>query len=318
MEIVVRRIVLLSAVVTALTGAPELSAQAPSKPANAWRVPRTPDGRPELQGFWTNITATPLQRPPEFGTRQFLTEEEAAEYERTAIDRVIQSLSAENRIGADLNDIYMDRRRVVEDRRTALIIDPPDGAIPALVPQTQKRPSISSEGPETRTLDERCLLGVAFGSSSASPPMVPNPINLNFYQIIQTPHYIVILSEMIHDARIIRMSGTHVPSAISLWLGDSVGHWEGDTLVVDTTHVSPKARWSTSGGLHVVERFTRTDSNTIRYRFTVEDPNTWPRPWSAEIPFKATDTSIFEYACHEANYTLGNILRGARVEEKAR
>ena len=284
---------------------------------------RTPGGHPDLQGLWSNGTATPLQRPAEFANRAFFTEQEAAEYDRTAQERLVKSLPEEDRTAADLNDIYLDTLKVVDDRRTSLIIDPPDGRLPALLPEAQKRsadrPPSSFDDPETAGLDERCLLETAVGSSNAAPPMVPNPFGQNFYQIVQTPEYVVILTEVVHDARIIRMNGEHLPPKIQKWLGDSVGHWEGDTLVVDTTNFTAKTFFGGSGErLHVVERFTRTDAKTIGYRVTVEDPETWAGSWTARIPFKATDNRIFEYACHEANYSLENALRGARAQEKER
>jgi hypothetical protein len=147
--------------------------------------------------------------------------------------------------------------------------------------------------------------------------MVPNPFGQNFYQIVQTRDHVLIYTEAVHDARIIRLGGTHLPSAVQLWLGDSIGRWEGATLVVDTTNFTEKSHFRGSGTrLHVVERFTRTGPTTIRYQFTAEDPDTWAQPWSAEIPFSTTSERIFEYACHEGNYSMMNVLRGARAEEK--
>ena len=147
--------------------------------------------------------------------------------------------------------------------------------------------------------------------------MVPNPFGQNFYQIVQTDQHVLIYTEIVHDARIIRIGGSHAPPAVQLWLGDSIGRWEGDTLVVDTTNFTTKSHFKGSGPrLHVVERFTRTSPTTIRYQFTADDPDTWDRPWSAEIPFTATDQRIYEYACHEGNYSMANVLRGARAEEK--
>jgi len=282
---------------------------------------QTAPAHPDLQGFWTSGTLTPLQRPPEFKDREIMSEAEAADYERTALDRLLASLPEVDRFGADLNYIYLDRHAVGSDRRTALIVDPRDGRIPAQLQAAKDRaaarPKSSFDGPETQGLDERCLLETAVGSSNASPPMVPNPFGQNLYQIVQTPTHVLIFTEVVHDARIIRIGGQHLPTSARLWLGDSIARWEGDTLVVDTTNFSEKTHFRGSGPrLHVVERFTRVDASTIRYRFTVEDPDTWATPWSAEIPFRATTDRIFEYACHEGNYSLENGLRGARAEEK--
>ena len=276
----------------------------------------------DLQGVWTNGTATPLERPEEFKDRRTFSDEEAASYEETALDRLLQAIpEVDRKLGADLNYTYLDYFHVLEDRRTSLIVDPPDGRLPALVPQAQQRMAAlrppSSDDPETRTLDDRCIVSLPRGASNAVPPIVPNRFGANYYQIVQTPQYVMIVSELLHDVRVIRLNSEHVPSNVRPWLGDSVGHWEGDTLVVETTNFSEKTKWRASTpNMRVVERFTRTDANTISYRFTVIDPDTWSAPWSADIPFKATNERMFEYACHEGNYALANILRGARVEEK--
>jgi hypothetical protein len=211
-------------------------------------------------------------------------------------------------------------------------VDPENGRVPPLKADAQKKnaallaraarpdaseadagPSSAFDGPEARPLAERCLLG--FGSTSG-PPTLPNYFYNNLKQIVQTPTSVMILNEMVHDARIIRIGGEHVPQTIRKWMGDSVGHWEGDTLVVDTTNFTDKTQFhGSSDQLHVVERFTRTDANTLLYRFTVEDPATWDRAFTGEYPWAGTDDLLYEYACHEANYALGDILRGARVKE---
>ena len=280
-------------------------------------------GRRDLQGFWANGTATPLERPEEFKDRPTFSPEEAAAYEETALERLLQATPEVDRMGADLNYIYLDYYHVLEDRRSSLIVDPPDGRIPALVPKAQQRLAArrppSSDDPETRTLDDRCIVSLPRGASNAVPPIVPNRFGANYYQIVQTPQYVMIVAELLHDARIIRLDADHIPANVRPWLGDSVGRWEGDTLAVETTNFSDKTQWrSSTKNLRVVERFTRTEENTISYRFTVIDPDTWVSPWTAEIPFKATDQRMFEYACHEGNYALANILRGARFEERAR
>ncbi len=283
---------------------------------------RRPERHPDLQGLWTNSTATPLERPEDYAGRTLFTPEEAAEFERTAVKRLVSGFPEEDRLASDLDETYLETHTwKVSDLRTSLIVDPPDGKLPPLLPQAlarrEARPKEDFENPETFGLDERCLLEVALGSSNAAPPMVPNPFGQNFYQIVQTPTHVMIFTEVVHDARIIRINGTHLPPTVQLWLGDSIGRWEGDTLVVDTTNFTPKTHFRGSGErLHVVERFTRTDERTIRYRVTADDPDTWAVPWTAEIPFKTTTDRIFEYACHEGNMAIEHFLRGARAQEK--
>jgi hypothetical protein len=220
--------------------------------------------------------------------------------------------------------------------RTSIVVDPPNGRVPPYNEAASKRlaaaratptstaaersalegaapPPGAFDNPEQRPLSERCLLG--FGSTSG-PPALPNYFYNDLHQIVQTSDSIMILSEMVHDARIVRMNAQHFPKNIRRWMGDSVGHWEGDTLVVDTTNFTDKTRFrGSTENLHVIERFTRVDDKTLLYRFTVEDPDTWDRPWTGEYTWPATDKPIYEYACHEANYALGSILRGARRQE---
>ncbi len=216
-----------------------------------------------------------------------------------------------------------------------IVIDPPDGRVPPFTPEALKRMSGQRAGPrsdatesndpgletapgayddpERRPLGEQCLLG--FGSTSG-PPMLPDYFYNNLHQIVQTPDSIMILTEMVHDVRVVRMNAKHVPPTIRKWLGDSVGHWEGDTLVVDTTNFTDKTRFrGSTENLHVTERFTRTGPDTLLYKFTIEDPETWAKPWTGEMTWPATKGLIYEYACHEANYALGDILRGARFQE---
>ena len=240
------------------------------------------------------------------------------------------------------NNFWIDRGsqviRVDNTLRSSLIIDPPDGKIPALTSEARERtanlrfrngpnPEANEENlatnainpnayddPEQRPLGERCLLG--FGSTSG-PPTLPNYFYNNLKQIVQTPTSILILVEMVHDARIVRMNEPHLPPTIRKWMGDSVGRWEGDTLVVDTTNFTGKTRFrGSTDSLHVVERFSRVDERTLMYRFTVEDPKTWVTPWTGEYPWPSTGQPVFEYACHEGNYALSNILRGARAMER--
>jgi hypothetical protein len=293
--------------------------------AQTWKPPRTADGQPDLQGIWTNITITPLERPAELAGKEFLTPQEAAEYEKRIVaannvDR--KNLPPEVDVGLAYNDAWYDRgTKVVGTRRTSLIVDPPDGKIPALTPEAQKRQAEmraaaaghANDGPEGRSLAERCLLW-----ATAGPPMLPSFYNNN-YQIAQGPGYVVIMVEMIHDARIIPLDGRgHLPQNVRQWMGDARGHWEANTLVVDTTNFTDKTRFRGSADkLHLTERFTRVDPETIVYEFTVDDPTTFTKPWTAQIPMKKSQGPIFEYACHEGNYAMAGMLAGARAQEKA-
>ena len=269
---------------------------APTAPRTAW-------GDPNLQGTWDNRTITPLERPREFAERESLTAAEASAYE---------ALTAERRV----NDrYYWDRgTRVVDDRRTSLIVDPPNGRVPPLTPDGQERVETggtqSVDGPDQRNPSERCI--------TRTLPRLPGLYN-NHSQILQAPGYVVILMEMIHDVRIIPMDGRpHVGQRIRQWNGDSRGHWEGDTLVVETTNFTNKTNFRGSAeDLHLVERFTRVDADTIDYRFTVADPTTWTQPWTAWIPLNRNEGPLYEYACHEGNDDLAGILTVNRNLERA-
>ncbi len=304
--------------------------------ADEWVIPRTPDGKPDLQGIWTNATQTPLERPAEFGDKRFLTEEEASERERMAIARVEQAdqPSDPNRpppddgnTDAGYNLFWLDRGTNVAvingEYRTSLVIDPPNGQIPmaeggrqmGLAAQWRQRPGVAPfDGPELRPLGERCLLSF---SSSSGPPMLPVMYNNN-YQIVQTPDYVMIMVEMVHDARIIRLNDEHLPEHMIKWMGDSVGHWDGDTLVVTTKNFHPQQSYrGASETLTVTERFTRASENQLVYSFTMDDPNVFTTSWTAEIPMRARPDGdkMYEYACHEGNYALPGILAGARQQE---
>jgi hypothetical protein len=289
-------------------------------------VPRTVDGYADLQGIWTNSTLTPLERPLELGDKAFFTEQEAAEYvkrarERTNADRRNSDAEADLAIG--YNDAWWDRgTTIVPTRRTSIIVDPPDGRIPALTPEAQRKAAARAEarvlrpadGPEDRTLADRCIV-----RANTGPPMLPAGYNNN-YQIIQNAEQVVILIEMIHDARIIPLGKRPgLSKEIKQYLGDSRGRWEGNTLVVETTNFTDRTNFRGSGvNLRVIERFTRTAADTLLYQFTVDDPQSFTRPWSGEIPMKKVDGPVFEYACHEGNYSMENILSAARVEENGR
>ncbi|WP_116807477.1 hypothetical protein [Steroidobacter cummioxidans] len=311
--------------------------------AGTYKAPRTADGHPDLQGIWTNATLTPVERPKMLGNKLVLTEAEALQMEKR-----MQDFAAESDRPSDLNQelpkgnvggynvFWFDPANKVAtvngQRRSSLITFPEDGQVPALSELGQQRLAARSaraakgafDGPEQRAVGERCLLG--FGSNSG-PPMLPVMYNSN-YQIVQSANTVLIHVEMVHDARIIRLGGKHLPDHVRKWMGDSIGHWEGDTLVVETTHFNPAQPIQIGQGasyrlipispkLKVIERFTRTEAQTIHYEFTVEDPDTFSTPWRGEIPFHYTDQPIYEYACHEGNYALPGILAGAREEEKA-
>ena len=292
----------------------------------AWTVPRTLDGKPDLQGVWSNVTITPLERPRDLGDKAFFTEQEALQYEK----QVREQNNADRRDGgaqADVNraynDFWYDRgTKVVAGRRTSLIVEPPDGHIPALTPEAQKRQADRAaaargrqfDGPENRALTERCLVW-----PTAGPPMMPSFYNNN-YQIVQGPGYVMVLVEMVHDVRIIPTDGRpHLPAHVRQWFGDSRGRWEGDALVVETTNFTDKNSFRGSDeNLKLIEKFKRTGPETILYEFTVDDPTAFTRSWSAQIPMNRIQGPIIEYACHEGNYAMTGMLAGARADETSK
>jgi hypothetical protein len=281
-------------------------------------------GQADLQGVWTNVTITPLERPAELAGKTVLTPEEAAKYERETNQRNnadTRDSSAEVDVSHGYNQFWYDRgNKLVAGARTSLIVDPADGRIPPLTPAAQKRVAEraaevrerSTDGPEFRSLQERCI-----NWPVAGPPMLPTGYNSN-YQILQTPDAVVIVVEMIHDVRFIPLDGRpHVSSNIRQWLGDPRGHWEGHTLVVDTTNFTDKSRFRGSDeNLHLTERFTRVNPDTILYEFTVDDPTAFTKPWTAQIPLTKSKGPIYEYACNEGNYAMTDMLAGARAAEK--
>jgi len=292
----------------------------------AQQTGRTASGPPDLQGTWNFSTITPLERPAEFASKEFLTDAEAAAYEARTVqrnNRDTRESSADADVASAYNEFWWDRgvhaARVNGRVRTSLIVDPPDGRIPALTADAQRRAAARADarrdhpadGPEDRSLGERCLL------FNAGPPMLSGPYN-NFVQILQSSDYVVILNEMIHDSRIVPLDGRpHLPQGIRRLLGDSRGRWEGNTLVVETTNFSDKTNVRGSGEqLRLTERFTRADAKTLLYEFTVDDPGSFVKPWTAVLPMSKTNDQIYEYACHEGNYAMTGILRGARSQEK--
>jgi hypothetical protein len=284
---------------------------------------RTTDRHRDLDGYWTNGTATPLERPSVFKDKPILTTTEAKEYEKAGVERLLQAIPEPDRsTSGDLSDIYLETGslKLIDGRRTSLIVDPIDGRLPPQLPAAKERAAnrkASRDDPEGYTLDERCLQGAAFGSSQVAAPIVPNPFGENYYQIVDTPQFVVIYTEIVHDARIIRIGGTHPPSSVQRWLGDSIGRWEGNTLVVDTTNFTSKTHSRGSGErMHVIERFTRTGPDRIAYRATIEDPDTWAQAWTMENPLRGFDQPVLEFACHEGNYSMANALRGQRAKDK--
>jgi hypothetical protein len=314
----------------------------PAKPAataGTWSVPRTADGQPDLQGVWANNNATPLERPKELAGRALLTEQEVAALKKKAGelfegqsdaafgDQVFVSVlanvngskagfkSTDGQTG-DYSSVWTVERQW--DNRTSLITDPADGRLPAMTPRAQEIQSAAAAkrfgqaaGPEDRSLSERCI---SFGA-----PRLAAGYN-SYFQIQQSPKDVAILMETIHDVRMIPLDGRpHVPANIQTWLGDPRGHWEGDTLVIDTTNYKPGAFLNVSTEkLHIVERYTRTGANSMKWEITVDDPGAWAKPWTAMIPLQRSKDALYEYSCQEGNYGLKGILEGARAEDKVK
>jgi hypothetical protein len=319
--------------VAAVAGA--LSIGAATVSGQKWTAPRTPDGHPDFQGVWANNTVTPLQRPKAWEGKTRLTDAEIAELQSFA--RQITENDGDAQFGDGFINAVLNRiakpgsydpgtgnynqfwvvERDWHDRRTSLVEDPADGKLPPMTPDAQKRrageiehrKSHAFEDPEVFPLGERC---VNFGV-----PRVQAGYN-SYVQIVQSPGYVMIMNEMAHDARVIPLDGRpHADSRIRVWNGDSRGHWEGDTLVIDTTNFSPKSDFmGAHENLHLTERLTRTSADVLEYRFTVDDPSTWTRAWTAMIPLARKDEMIFEYACHEGNDAIPDMLRGHRFEER--
>jgi hypothetical protein len=303
-----------------------------------WIPPRTSDGHPDLQGFWANNNATPLERPKELAGRELLTDQEVAALKKKASelftgqgdaafgDTLFQTVLANvngTKAGfkstdgdtGDYSSVWNDQREW--DNRTSLITDPPDGRLPELTPEGQARRAANeaarkrpAAGPEDRALQERCI-------TYGSPQLVAG--YQSYYQIVQTPSSVVVMTEMIHDARAIPLdTRPHLSTAVQQWFGHSVGHWDGDTLIVDTTNYKPRSFMSISSEkLHVIERFSRSGPETLKYEITIDDPGTWAKPWSLMIPLKQSPKPVYEYACHEGNIGMVGILAGARAEERA-
>jgi hypothetical protein len=317
---------LAALIVLAMVAAP-MFGQTVAKPAPApaasktYTPPKTPDAQPDLTGIWSNSTTVPLERPANLGAKEFYTPEEIAANAGRPRGGGRGAPREEGQLAVhyDLSQFGLDKREVAPNLRTSLIVGP-EGRIPPRSDAAKQRAAAKAafqrehgfDGPETRALSERCILWPNEG-----PPMLSPGYNSNL-QIVQGTGYVAVMQEMIHDVRMIPIDGRpHVDSSVRLLMGDSRGHWEGNTLVVDTTNFTNRTAYQgSSEKLHVVEKFTRTDAETILYQFTVEDPDTWAKPWSAEIPWtKSATDRIFEYACQEGNYGMANILSGVRATE---
>ena len=307
---------------------------AQTKSARASNAPLTPDGHVDLEGVWDFSTITPLERPTGFGDKAVLSDEEAAVFERDENRRQNRDLIDPKKGGGQYlpgsvvpyNEFWYERGdKIVGSKRTSLIVDPPDGRIPPLTAAAQQNADaqaaaardeqlglVRADSAEARSLADRCILGF-----NAGPPMTPGAYN-NHVQIFQTPEHLVLVTEMVHNARIIRIDGRpHLTPRLRQYTGDSRAHWEGRTLVIDTTNFLRETSFrGSSADLHLVERLTRVDSDTLVYEFRVEDPKTWTRPWAANVPMRKVPGPIYEYACHEGNYAMANILSGARVQER--
>ena len=287
----------------------------------SWKVPRTADGQPDLQGTWNSETYTPFERPVELKDKPFFTAEEAAAYEKRRVEQFRGQASDD--IHYD-NAIWQTEKNAkgLRSLRTSIVIDPADGRIPPLLPQAQKRQADLAaarrgvgayDSVQNRPLAERCIIWPHQG-----PPMQPVGYNSNL-KFVQAPGYVVVIQEMIHDARIIPLDNRpRLGKDIQMLEGDSRGHWDGDTLVVETTNLTGRTQFrGSTAALKVTERFTRTGPDTIVYQATMEDPNTWAQPWTIEYPMTRTDDEWFEYACHEGNYGMQNIMRAQRAQEAA-
>jgi hypothetical protein len=316
-------------------------------------IPRTSDGHPDLQGTYDLGTITPIERPANLPPA--LPDADAAKLEQKmlremqAAEKPVRGDRSAPPVGGDgtkgpygnvggYNTFWLDPgshlTTINGQHRTSIVVDPADGHVPPKTPEAKQRNAALTgttsdqrsrendpgwegatayDDPEIRPLGERCLLGF---SSTSGPPVLPTYFYNNLHQIVQTPDHVMILTEMVHDARIVRIGGKHLPNTIRKWMGDSIGRWDGDALVIDTTNFTDKTRFmGSTENLHIVERLSRLDDKTLLYRFAVEDPATWPTSWTGEYAWPATPDLMYEYACHEGNYALGNILRGARQKD---
>ena len=324
--------VLLTAALS-LTSVPA-AGQAPTKAAKAYTPPRTGDGQPDLQGVWDFRNVIPLERPSQFAGKAFLTDEEVAAFEKSAsarldMDRrddepgrtpaVVNGAPATADVARAYNDFWWDfGKKFGGSRRSSLVVDPPDGHLPPLTHEaTARRDEAAARGarpawgPEDRGIGERCIMGF-----NAGPPLLPSAYNNNV-QLFQTRDYVVILTEMVHTARVVPLDGrSHLP--VPQWSGSSRGHWEGNTLVVETQGFHHSTSFQNSSpNMRLVEKFSRPDPDALLYEFTVSDATTWTKPFTVQVPMRKSDKSLYEYACHEGNYGMFGILNAARAVDRA-
>jgi hypothetical protein len=303
--------------------------------AQSGKAPRTPWGKPDLTGLWDFRTITPLERPASMADKEFLTEAEALKLEQDTIarneeidSRPAQRTTAGGNVDrrADgtpgfYNNFWLDGgTKPVASRRTSLIIDPPNGRVPPLTPAAQKRAEERraylkqhpADGPEDRSSSDRCIVGF-----NAGPPLSPGGYN-QIMQVVQTRDHVVMVTEMVHTARIVPLDGrAQLSDRFRHWSGEARGRWEGDTLVIETTNFKPERGWrGATGNMKLIERLTRLDAETLEYKYTVIDPDTWTSPWTAAIPLRLSDQPSYEYACHEGNHSMQGILAGQRTEDK--
>ena len=300
-----------------------LVALAPAVAGGQEAVPRTPEDQPDLQGVWNFSTATPMERPEDLAGKTTLTPEEAAAWEQqlAATREANESEREDAPPGAKLGysvRVWFEHGHTLTEQRTSLVVDPPNGRIPAVRPAVAARAELRrilrgrhAHGPEDRGASERCLLGFNSG-----PPMTPSAYNNNV-QIFQSADHVVILNEMVHNARIVPLDGRpHLPAQLRQWTGDSRASWDGDTLVVETRNfLGETSLRGSSANLSLIERFRRADEETLIYEFTVIDPTSWTKPWTAQVRMSRTAEPLYEYACHEGNYSMASSLSGARAME---
>jgi hypothetical protein len=324
----------VSLMAVSVAGQAPAAAKGKTAAAKAYTPSRTADGQPDLQGVWDFRNLIPLERPAQFANKEFLTDQEAAEFEKLSAQRldmdrrdddpartpaVVNGAPATADVARAYNDFWWDfGKKFVGSKRSSLIIDPPDGKIPPLTPDAKKRSDEAAErrarpawGPEDRGVGERCIMGF-----NAGPPMLPSAYNNNV-QLVQAPGYVAILTEMEHNVRIVPLDGRGAPG-VPQWSGNSRGHWDGNTLVVETHGFHDTTSFpNSSPNMHLVEKFTRVDPDTLLYEFTVSDPTTWTKPFTAQIPMRKSDQLLYEYACHEGNYAMPGMLRAARAVESS-
>ena len=327
-----RRILACFGFLTIVTAFPPVAAASAAAPARGdepgkWTPPRTAWGKPDLRGVWDFRTITPLERPDRLAGKEVLGDEEASEFRSQELQRrnkdrrTADGLTAQQDVRSAYNQFWWDYGdKLTEDQRTSLIVDPPDGKIPSLRPMAQQKYDARraararpAHSPEDRGTAERCILGF-----NAGPPYSPSAYNNNVH-IFQTPTYAVLLIEMVHDARVVPLDGRpRLPENVRQWRGDARGRWEGDTLVVESTNFTNKTTFRGSGeNMRLTERFTLVGPAKLLYEYTIDDPESFTKPWSVAVPMKKTDEPMFEYACHEGNYSMLTMLEGARADDKA-